>query len=83
MYISNKKEIYIYSTDTKNILLRFDIEVDYDDHEGPIVANILLTRKHIIIFYRMGRIEWLNKYYPEAMEEEEISLRPFHLDKFY
>jgi hypothetical protein len=31
----------------------------------------------------MGRIEWMNKYYPEAMEEEDVSLRPFYLDKFY
>lgn len=30
---------------------------------------MLLTRKHVIVFYRIGRIEWMNKYYPEAMEE--------------
>jgi hypothetical protein len=47
------------------------------------VANIVLTKKHVIVFYRMGRVEWMNKYYPEAMEEEDVSLRPFYLDKFY
>lgn len=53
--MSNKKEVYIYSTDTKTRVLSCDIELDYDD-DGPVVANILLTRKHVIVFYRMGRI---------------------------
>lgn len=30
-----------------------------------------------------GRIEWINKYYPDLMEEEEISQKPFYLDKYY
>lgn len=47
------------------------------------MTNLLLTKKHLIIFYRNGRVEWLNKYYPDLMEEEDISLRPFYLDKMY
>ena len=58
--------MYIYSTDIKAKILRCDIELDYDE-DGPVVANILLTRKHAIVFYRTGRIEWLNKYYPESL----------------
>ena len=82
LYISNKNEVYIYSTDTKNRILTYDIEIDHDD-DGPVVANIVLTIKHVIIFYRIGRIEWLNKYYPESMEEEDVTLRPFYLDKYF
>lgn len=55
LYISNRKEVYIYSTDTKARLLSCDIEIDHDD-DGPVVANILLTRKHAIVFYRTGRV---------------------------
>lgn len=60
--------MYIYSTDTKTRVLSYDIELDCDMDE-EIVSSLVLTKKHIIVFYRGGRIEWLNKYYSDAMEE--------------
>lgn len=62
-------------------MLQYDIEVDCDEH-GPVVSSVVLTLKHVILFYANGRIEWLLKYYPDLMEEEQASKRPFSFDKF-
>lgn len=37
-------------------MLTCDIEVDYNDEDDAVVANIILTRKHIVVFYKIGRI---------------------------
>jgi hypothetical protein len=83
LYVSNKRTLSIYSTDTKTTVASYDIEVDFDDEDSRIVSNLILTKKHLITFYRNGRIEWLNKYYPDLMEEEDITLKPFYLDKYF
>jgi hypothetical protein len=46
------------------------------------IQSIQLTKKHIIVFYNTGRIEWLIKFYPELLEEDS-ALKPFQIDKYY
>lgn len=58
------------------------MEGDFDGEE-QVVRQFVLTRKHVLVFYGNGRVEWLNKYYPEAMEEERLEFRPFYMDKYF
>jgi len=41
---------------------------------------LVLTQRHVIVFYLDGRIEWLNKYYEDLIKDEDPQLRPFVLD---
>lgn len=77
--------MYIYSTDTKSKVVSCNIDAGYYDKVEDVVVNMLLTRKHLIVFFRMGRIEWLNRYIPESLEDEEddVCLRPLFLDRYY
>jgi hypothetical protein len=70
----------VYSTDVEKEVISYDLEGDFD---GQVIATFLLTPKHLILVYCNGRIEWINKYYPDLMDEEENSKKPFFLDKFY
>jgi hypothetical protein len=80
LYISNGKNVYVHSTDVNKEVISYDLEGDFD---GQVITNFILTQKHVILVYAHGRMEWINKYYPDLMEEEEIEKKPFYLDKFY
>lgn len=67
MYVSNGKHIFVYSTDTDKWVINYDLEGDF---EGRVISNFILTQKHVVIVYCNGRMEWVNKYYPDLMEEE-------------
>lgn len=41
---------------------------------------LVLTQRHVILFYLDGRIEWLNKYYEDLLKDEDPQLRPFVVD---
>lgn len=83
MYISNGQKIFLFSTDTEKEIISYDLEEEAGSNEVNVISNFLLTLKHLIVFYTNGKIEWLIKYYPDLMEEEDASNRPFQLDKFY
>ena len=70
----------MHSTDVNKEVISYDLEGDFD---GQVITNFILTQKHVILVYAHGRMEWINKYYPDLMEEEEIEKKPFYLDKFY
>lgn len=70
----------MYSTDTKEEIITYELEGDFEEN---VISSLILTRKHLLLFYRNGRIEWVNKFYPDAMEEESIQNKPFYLDKYY
>ena len=58
--------MFVYSTDTEQEIINYDLEGDFEDQ---VISSLVLTKKHLLIFYRDGKIEWINKYYPDLMDE--------------
>lgn len=65
LYLSSEHRLWVWSSETGKEIVSYDIE-----QEGPddLVRSLVLTQKHIIVFYSNGRAEWLIKYYPELLD---------------
>ena len=65
IYVSSQNKLWVWSSESGKEIVGYDIE-----QEGPdnLVRSLILTQKHIIVFYSNGRTEWLIKYYPELLD---------------
>ena len=57
--------MWIWSTETGKELASYDIGIE---GQGQLVRSLLLTQKHILVFYSTGRVEWLIQFYPELLD---------------
>ena len=62
--MSNGRNVFVYSTDISEEVVSYDLEGDFDE---KVISSLVLTQKHLILFYKTGRIEWIKKYYPDMM----------------
>ena len=57
--------MWIWSTETGKELASYDIGIE---GQGQLVRSLLLTQKHILVFYSTDRVDWLIKFYPELLD---------------
>lgn len=77
IYISSHGKIWVCSVDNGKEIISYSPNQSYGQ-----INTILLTQKHLLIFYQKGRIELLIKFYPELLDQDSV-LKPFKVDKFY
>ena len=57
--------MWLWSSESGKEIASYDIEQDGPDN---LVRSLILTQKHVIVFFSNGRAEWLIKYYPELLD---------------
>ena len=41
------------------------------------MREVVLTQRHLILLYRSGLIEWINRFEEDTVEERNEALKPF------